>query len=87
MLENYVDNCIILTHFPVITNVSHPDYKNSKHIIKKYFENDIKLDKNNLLYIHGHTHYSMDKEENGIRYVSNQLGYKREEKLTGAFSC
>ena len=75
---------IIVTHFPPITSgTSHPKYLIQKNITNAYFAwPDNTLEKfrlNNIItWISGHTHWSYDFEKNGIRLISNQLGYKSE---------
>ena len=43
-----------------------------------------KLKLNNVIgWVSGHTHWSYDFEKNGVRLISNQLGYKSEVGVTG----
>jgi predicted phosphodiesterase len=75
---------IVLTHFPVTL-------ENDKVRQIKYREEDIETLKeygaemnlssdNKIICISGHTHFSHDFTRNGVRYISNQLGYKEEEE-------
>lgn len=74
---------IIVTHFPPTqNNTSDPIYKNQPQDIKNYFAhknilNEVKT-YNILCWISGHTHYSYDFKENGVRCISNQFGYTDE---------
>jgi predicted phosphohydrolase len=80
---------IIMTHFPPHRNgTSAPRYLAEKKISNLYFAwpnntlSTFKLD-NILTWISGHTHWSYDFEQNGIRLIANQLGYKTEVGHTG----
>jgi hypothetical protein len=58
-------------------------YIEEKSIPPSYFSwNDDTLNKlqlkNVLVWISGHTHWSYDLNKNGIRLISNQIGYKHE---------
>ncbi len=75
---------IVLTHFPPLTyGVSDPKYEVKSNISTlSYFTN--KWEKFNLsfenpiVWVSGHTHWSYDFKKNGIRYISNQIGYPNE---------
>ena len=75
---------IIVTHFPPTrTGTSNPIYLAEKKITNLYFawpdDTLNSFDSNNVLaWISGHTHWSYDFIQNGIRLISNQLGYKSE---------
>lgn len=78
---------LVITHFPPICeNTSNPIYLAEPRIVNQYFswENLIKSDAivHNQIHtwISGHTHWSYDfiNSETGIRYVSNQIGYRSE---------
>jgi predicted phosphohydrolase len=79
--------CIVITHFPPQrTGTSHPQFENTEQIIKNYFTHpDTMLSgfnnlSNVLCWISGHTHFSYDLASlNGVRLISNQAGYTREE--------
>lgn len=80
---------IVMTHFPPHrSGTSHPKYLTEKRISNLYFawpDNTLlnfKLDKV-LTWISGHTHWSYDFVENGVRLIGNQLGYKSESGDTG----
>jgi predicted MPP superfamily phosphohydrolase len=80
---------ILLTHFPygIHSLTSSSKYHNDDTIIKKYFCNNINNEINRIiinsakLLIAGHTHHSYDFIYNDAKYVSNQLGYKKENNL------
>ena len=75
---------IVMTHFPPIrTGTSNPKYSGQNPLLANYFSwNDDTIDKLNIInlpvWISGHTHWSYDFERDGIRFISNQLGYKSE---------
>jgi hypothetical protein len=87
-LETYLNKTdkktIIMTHFPPIqSGAIEPSLLEKNSILNLYSSwQDNTLDKLNLtnvfLWISGHTHWSYDFEKNGIRLISNQLGYKNE---------
>lgn len=90
-LEKYLNNTssntktksIILTHFPPIRNgSSNPIYSSQPAYLANYFSwNNIysKLNMSNVVgWISGHTHWSYDINIGGMRFVSNQIGYKNE---------
>ena len=75
---------IILTHFPLtlendkVRQVRHRE--EDRQTLKEYgaemnLQSDI-----GITCISGHTHFSHDFNKNGVRYISNQLGYEDEEK-------
>jgi predicted phosphohydrolase len=80
---------IIVTHFPPQqTGTSHLKYRLQGEVMKNYFSHPngllSKLDNisNILCWISGHTHYSYDFiSPEGIRLISNQLGYRNEAIL------
>jgi predicted phosphohydrolase len=77
---------IIITHFPPQrSGTSHPKYINQHPNVAEYFshpDGTIRsfVSINNIVcWISGHTHYSYDfKSHEGIRLISNQMGYTRE---------
>ena len=76
---------IIMTHFPPVRQgSSNPMYSSQPIYISDYFSwNDIhkilNYTKNNISgWISGHTHWSYDMKKDGIRFISNQVGYKNE---------
>ena len=78
-----------MTHFPPHRDgTSNPKYLVQKSEINSYFAwpngtlENFKLD-NVLTWISGHTHWSYDFIENGVRLISNQIGYKSELGDTG----
>ena len=80
---------IVVTHFPPTkTGTSHPKYLSVEQKLNSYFAwpdntlDNFKLN-NVLAWISGHTHWSYDFEKNGIRLISNQIGYKNEIGQTG----
>jgi hypothetical protein len=86
-LKNYLDTnkskSIILTHFPPIReNTSNPKYLSQPDYLANYFSwNNIhtKLNTSNIVsWISGHTHWSYDINLNNIKFISNQMGYKKE---------
>lgn len=80
---------IVMTHFPPIrTFTSDPKYLRENKNVNLYFawpnETLSKFNlKNVIVWISGHTHWSYDFENDGIRLISNQLGYKSEIGSTG----
>jgi predicted phosphodiesterase len=91
-LETYLNKTdkktIIMTHFPPIqSGTIEPSQLEKNSILNLYSSwQDNTLDKLNLknvfLWISGHTHWSYDFEKNGVRFISNQLGYKNELYMT-----
>ena len=81
---------IVMTHFPPLqTGTINPNYIDMKKTEIDYFGwRDNTIDKLNLknvsIWISGHTHWSYDFEKNGIRFISNQIGYKLEIGTVGA---
>lgn len=80
---------IVMTHFPPHrTGTSHPKYLLDRRIVNLYFAwpdetlQNFNLD-NVLTWLSGHTHWSYDFIQNGIRLIGNQLGYKSEIGETG----
>ena len=88
-LNETTKKTMIITHFPPTRNgTSDPKYSITNPLIQSYFSwpNDTlsKLNlKNVLTWISGHTHWSYDFQQDGIRLISNQLGYKSEIGKTG----
>lgn len=84
---------IVITHFPPTrTWTSNPKYLAQKRLSNLYFAwSDDTLEKFNLnnvsAWISGHTHWSYDFNQNGIRLIGNQLGYKSEIGNTGLNEC
>lgn len=67
---------IIITHFPPVQECDSPLFTDHT-----YFHNDIDeviKDKKVDYYIFGHTHYTIEFEKYGIKFLSNQVGYKDE---------
>ncbi len=84
---------IIMTHFPPFRkNSSNPIYSNQPIQMKNYFswlDIHTKLNSSHIAgWICGHTHWSYDLVDSGIRFISNQMGYK-EECVSGEsnFEC
>lgn len=80
---------IIMTHFPPTrTGTSHPIYLSEKRAANNYFAwpddtlQNFEL-RNVLTWVSGHTHWSYDFVKDGVRIISNQLGYKSEFGATG----
>jgi len=67
---------------------SHPKYLAENRTANLYFVwpddtlNKFKLN-NVIAWVSGHTHWSYDFEKNGVRLISNKLGYKSEFGVTG----
>lgn len=82
LFDNYDKNkkTILITHHPItIKNISQTKYENESIERKQAFATDLKIhNENKLVCISGHTHFSHDFEDNNIRYISNQMGYKEE---------
>lgn len=81
---------IVVTHFPPVrTGTSNPKYLCESRIINSYFswpDNTLqRFNLSNILaWISGHTHWSYDFTfPEGVRLISNQLGYKTETGKTG----
>lgn len=69
---------VVITHFPPSTKSRVAKYAGR---LDSYFINDIgdEIGKHGeKLWIHGHTHSSLDYEENGVRVVCNPKGYGTE---------
>lgn len=83
------EKVVLVTHFPIHNkDVSNPIYKNKDN---SYFCNNYldKIKNNVIACIHGHTHHSIDMKINGIRLISNPIGYADEYtnfKEDGLFS-
>lgn len=87
-LKKYLNNTkntkiIILTHFPPIREgASNPIYSSQPEFVSNYFSwNNVykELDTTNVVgWISGHTHWSYDITSDNIRFISNQMGYKKE---------
>ena len=82
-LAETIKNTIVVTHFPVIQkDTSHPKFNDSE--LRDYFTWDnllSDLHRDNLVAcIAGHTHYSFDFVQDGVRMISNQFGYMDELK-------
>jgi predicted phosphodiesterase len=78
---------IIMTHFPPTqTNTSSPKHKNEEQNVKDYFAWPDLIDAvdttNVVAWISGHTHWSYDFTVNGVRLLSNQMGYREESSKT-----
>ena len=92
-LQNYLNDTtkktIVITHFPPNrTGTSDPRFLEKERLINSYFAwSDDTLSRfktdNVLCWISGHTHWSYDFVKDGIRLISNQLGYKSEAGTTG----
>jgi predicted phosphohydrolase len=80
---------IVMTHFPPHrSGTSDPKYLIDNKISNLYFawpdSTLLSFKLNNILtWISGHTHWSYDFEQNGVRLIGNQLGYKSEVGHTG----
>lgn len=74
---------IILTHHPLTQkNTLQKQFIQENHTVGRMNVFSTQFDfqpKEKLVCISGHTHYSHDfVDDNGVRYISNQLGYKEE---------
>lgn len=83
-LEDNSDADVFVTHFGPFIKSEHPDYADYSHL-NPYFINDMsdwfsKLENKPKLWIHGHTHKSMDYIEQGTRVVANPIGYYGENQ-------
>ena len=92
-LEKYLNETdkktIVMTHFPPHrSGTSTPKYLAEKSVTNLYFAwpdgtlQNFNL-KNVLTWISGHTHWSYDFMQDGVRLIGNQLGYKSEVGITG----
>ena len=72
---------VMLTHFPPLSLHKHPRYPDS--FATKYFYNNFVLNKyckeNIKLWAYGHDHWATDFYHEGIRFVSNPIGYTGED--------
>jgi predicted phosphodiesterase len=92
-LNNYLKEnkkkTIVITHFPPTrTGTSSPQYLAEEKTSNSYFswpdDTLSKFQLNNVVaWISGHTHWSYDFQQNGVRLIGNQLGYKNEVGNTG----
>jgi predicted phosphodiesterase len=80
---------IVMTHFPPQrSGTSAPKYLAEKSVKNLYFSwpdgtfQNFNLN-NIVVWISGHTHWSYDFMQNGVRLIGNQLGYKSEIGETG----
>lgn len=75
---------IILTHFPLTLEndkVRQVKYRDEDQNVLHEYGADMSLTTTNqVVCISGHTHFSHDFNKNGVRYISNQLGYNHEAK-------
>ena len=75
---------IILTHFPLTLEndkVRQVKYREEDRVTLKEYGAEMNLTSDvGIICISGHTHFSHDFNKNGVRYISNQLGYEYEEK-------
>uniref|UniRef100_A0A6C0AE87 Calcineurin-like phosphoesterase domain-containing protein n=1 Tax=viral metagenome TaxID=1070528 RepID=A0A6C0AE87_9ZZZZ len=81
--EIICDSVLIISHFPPIRDgTSAPEYTGNE--LQAYFswENMMKICgiscKKIKTHVSGHTHWSYDFMIEGIRYISNQMGYPKE---------
>lgn len=93
-LLNNDKKLIVVTHFPPLRNdTSHEKYNKSS--LNNYFTwkfddviEDKSLTKNIGIWCSGHTHHCYDFGRYGIRFISNQIGYREDEQCpnNGLFS-
>ena len=80
--EINTDKIILITHFPIHNKgVSKKEYETEENKdIYSYFTNNLlnKFGKFNKISLFGHTHYSVDKVIEGVRFISNPIGYVNE---------
>jgi len=79
-LYKYKDIDICITHFPPITSSNMPD-KFKDHISNNfyYFKDDLLTERlNPSVWIYGHIHNKHLDIINGTKYISNPLGYPKE---------
>lgn len=89
-LESNNKKTIVVTHFPPHTaGTSDPKFtSDTGRAINKYFawsDNTLEtISHDNIVaWISGHTHWSYDFVQNGVRLIGNQLGYTNERGKTG----
>jgi predicted phosphodiesterase len=72
---------VIITHYPLtMSGTSSPKYDLNTFEKKENFAFEFDFEnKKNLICLAGHTHYSFDFIKDGIRFISNQIGYHDEE--------
>jgi hypothetical protein len=75
---------VVTHHAPILEGTSHPQFDNSP--ITSAFASDLSyLVKSPVVaFIFGHSHYSSNQVINGVRIISNQLGYPGEQAMTGS---
>lgn len=93
LLQKYLNDTdkktIVITHFPPHrSGTSAPVYLATDRFINNYFAwPDGTLSQFNLknvpAWISGHTHWSYDFEQDSVRLIGNQLGYRSELGKTG----
>lgn len=83
LTQPHTNKTIVITHFPPFRNgSSNPIYSSQPIPIANYFSwsnahTDLNCD-GVVGWICGHTHWSFDLVNNGVRFISNQMGYKDE---------
>lgn len=78
--ENIQNDDVVITHHLPARESIHSAFKNSS--FNKYFLHDVRetVEKGAKLWIHGHTHMSMDYTIGSTRVVCNPFGYARHEE-------
>lgn len=68
---------VLMTHFPMLAELQHASYPPNPYFVSA---DDLLVQQlpPDLL-VFGHTHYNYQKEVYGVRCVSNQYGYQREQ--------
>lgn len=80
MRYKYKKDTVIVTHFPMSTELIHPMYNN--HILNPYFINQIDVNGFNLI-LSGHTHMHRDITVDNCRCIINPYGYPHEHGKNG----
>lgn len=72
---------VVVTHFPPTQRSVHPKYGPPTLPVNRYFSNDLEAEVDAVspaLWVHGHTHTSLDYTVGGTRVVCNPRGYARD---------
>lgn len=75
------DTHVMITHFPPSLLLQNPNFPINP--LTNYFHNDypefFETENKPDVWIYGHTHFGVNKDINGVKCFSNQLGYEGEE--------
>lgn len=91
ILKNKDKKIILMTHIPYGHHnmTSSKEFHDQPTFLTKYFCNTLDVEINKKIIEHckivigGHTHHSYDYTRNGVRYISNQIGYKYDNNIIG----